>query len=104
MEDFNSIMDHWKAYNEYNELVTNQISKHLTKKSLIYLNDINFLLVPKYLYALKKHDTEYLQNLAIGIFFHSPFPCFDIFKRITSLINKQNYFKSFFNIIIYLRN
>ena len=82
MEDFNSIMDHWKAYNEYNELVTNQISKHLTKKSLIYLNDINFLLVPKYLYALKKHDTEYLQNLAIGIFFHSPFPCFDIFKRI----------------------
>ena len=46
MEDFNSIMDHWKAYTEYNESVAKQISKHLTKNSLIYLNDINFLLVP----------------------------------------------------------
>jgi len=82
MEDFNSIMDHWKAYKEYNESVARQISKHLTKKSLIYLNDLNFLLVPDFLYSLRKHDTEILQNLAIGTFFHSPFPCFDVFKRI----------------------
>ena len=82
MEDFNSINDHWKAYTEYNESVAKQISKHLTKNSLIYLNDINFLLVPNFLYSLRKHDTEILQNLAVGIFFHSPFPCFDVFKRI----------------------
>ena len=82
MEDFNSIMDHWKAYTEYNESVAKQISKHLTKNSLIYLNDINFLLVPNFLYSLRKHDTEILQNLSVGIFFHSPFPCFDVFKRI----------------------
>ena len=75
MEDFNSINDHWKAYTEYNESVAKQISKHLTKNSLIYLNDINFLLVPNFLYSLRKHDTEILQNLAVGIFFHSPFPC-----------------------------
>ena len=82
MEDFNSIMDHWKAYTEYNESVAKQISKHLTKNSLIYLNDINFLLVPNFLYSIRKHDTEILQNLSVGIFFHSPFPCFDVFKRI----------------------
>ena len=52
MEDFNSINDHWKAYTEYNESVAKQISKHLTKNSLIYLNDINFLLVPNFLYSL----------------------------------------------------
>ena len=82
MEDFNLISDHWKAYIEYNDLVCKQISKHLTKKSLIYLHDINYLLVPNLLYALNKHNNDILQNLAIGIFIHSPFPSFDVFKRI----------------------
>ena len=82
MEDFNLISDHWKAYIEYNDLVCKQISKHLTKKSLIYLHDINYLLVPYLLYALNKHNNDILQNLAIGIFIHSPFPSFDVFKRI----------------------
>ena len=82
MEDFNLISDHWKAYKEYNDLVCKQISKHLTKKSLIYLHDINYLLVPNLLYALNKHNNDILQNLAIGIFIHSPFPSFDVFKRI----------------------
>jgi len=82
MQDFNLISDHWKAYKEYNDLVCKQISKHLTKKSLIYLHDINYLLVPNLLYALNKHNNDILQNLAIGIFIHSPFPSFDVFKRI----------------------
>ena len=82
MEDFNLISDHWKAYKQYNDLVCKQISKHLTKKSLIYLHDINYLLVPNLLYALNKHNNDILQNLAIGIFIHSPFPSFDVFKRI----------------------
>ena len=82
MEDFNSILDHWKAYTEYNELVAKQLSPHLSRKSLIYLNDINFLLVPNFLYSLEKRNYDIYQNLAIGIFFHSPFPCFDVFKRI----------------------
>ena len=82
MHDFDSITEHWKAYTEYNELVAKQISSHLTKNSLIYLNDINFLLVPNFLYSFRKYDIDILQNLAIGIFFHSPFPCFDVFKRI----------------------
>lgn len=82
MEDFNLISDHWKAYKEYNDCVCKQISKHLTKKSLIYLHDVNYLLVPNLLYALNKHNNDILQNLAIGIFIHSPFPSFDVFKRI----------------------
>ena len=82
MEDFNSISDHWKAYKEYNDCVCRQISKHLTKKTLIYLHDINFLLVPNILYALNKHNNEIVSNLSIGIFIHSPFPSFDVFKRI----------------------
>ena len=82
MHDFDSITEHWKAYTEYNDLVAKQISSHLTKNSLIYLNDINFLLVPNFLYSFRKYDIDILQNLAIGIFFHSPFPCFDVFKRI----------------------
>ena len=82
MEDFNSILDHWKAYTEYNELVAKQLSPYLSKKTLIYLNDINFLLVPNFLYSFEKRNYDIYQNLAIGIFFHSPFPCFDVFKRI----------------------
>jgi len=82
MQDYKLISDHWKAYREYNDCVCKQISKHLTKKSLIYLHDINYLLVPSLLYALNKHNNDILQNLAIGIFIHSPFPSFDVFKRI----------------------
>ena len=82
MEDFNLISDHWKAYKEYNNCVCKQISKYITKKTLIYLHDIQFLLVPNILYALNKHNNDILQNLAIGIFIHSPFPSFDVFKRI----------------------
>ena len=43
MEDFHLISDYWKAYKEYNDCVCKQISKYLTKKSLIYLHDIQFL-------------------------------------------------------------
>ena len=82
MEDFNLISEYWKAYREYNDCVGKLISKHLTKKSLIYLHDINFLLVPNILYSLNKYNNEILQNLSIGIFIHSPFPSFDVFKRI----------------------
>ena len=82
MEDFNLLSDHWKAYKEYNESVCKQISKHLTKSTLIYIHDINYLLLPNLLYAFNKHNNEILQNLAIGIFIHSPFPSFDVFKRI----------------------
>ena len=82
MEDFNLISDYWSAYKEYNDCVSKQLSKHLTKKTLIYLHDINYLLVPNLLYNFNKHNNEIVQNLAIGIFFHSPFPSFDVFKRI----------------------
>ena len=82
MEDFKLISDYWKAYREYNDCVCKLISKHLTKKTIIYLHDIQFLLVPNILYALNKHNNDILQNLAIGIFIHSPFPSFDVFKRI----------------------
>jgi len=82
MEDFNLLSDHWKAYKEYNDLVSKQLSKHLTKKSLIYFHDINYMLVPNLLYNLNKHNNDIVQNLAIGIFIHSPFPSFDVFKRI----------------------
>ena len=82
MEDFKVMSDYWKAYKEYNDCVCKQISKHLTKKTIIYLHDINFLLVPNLLYALNKHNNEIIQNLSIGIFIHSPFPSFDVFKRI----------------------
>ena len=82
MEDFQVMSDYWKAYKEYNDCVCKQISKYLTKKTLIYLHDINFLLVPNILYALNKHNNDIVQNLSIGIFIHSPFPSFDVFKRI----------------------
>ena len=82
MEDFNLISDYWNAYKEYNDCVSKQLSKYLTKKTLIYLHDINYLLVPNLLYNFNKHNNEIIQNLAIGIFFHSPFPSFDVFKRI----------------------
>ncbi len=82
MEDFQVMSDYWKAYKEYNDCVCKQISKYLTKKTLIYLHDINFLLVPNILYALNKHNNDIVQNLSIGIFIHSPFPSFDVFKSL----------------------
>ena len=82
MEDFNLITEHWKAYREFNDCVCKQISKYITKNTLIFLHDIKFLLVPNILYNLNKYNNEILQNLAIGLFIHSPFPSFDVFKRI----------------------
>ena len=82
MEDFKLISDYWNAYKEYNDCVSKQLSKYLTKKTLIYLHDINYFLVPNLLYAFNKHNYDIIQNLAIGIFIHSPFPSFDVFKRI----------------------
>ena len=82
MQDFELISDHWKAYKEFNDCVGKQLSKHLTKNTIIYLNDIKYFLVPNLIYALNKHNKDIMQNLAIGIFIHSPFPSFDVFKRI----------------------
>ena len=82
MEDYKLISDYWNAYKEYNDCVSKQLSTHLTKKTLIYLHDLNYLLVPNLLYAFNKHNKDILDNLAIGIFIHSPFPSFDVFKRI----------------------
>ena len=82
IQDFELISDQWKAYKEFNDCVSRQLSKHLTKNTIIYLNDIKYFLVPNLLYSFNKHNKDILQNLAIGIFIHSPFPSFDVFKRI----------------------
>jgi len=79
--DFKRMTSLWEAYKEFNEYIADIIIKYLTKNSLIYFHDYHFLLVANALNNLLKHNTTILENISIGIFIHSPFPSYDIFKN-----------------------
>ena len=70
------------AYKDYNDFICKTLMNYLNTKSIIYLHDYQFFLVPNKLYSMLKHNNDLLSNLAIGLFMHSPFPSFDIFKDI----------------------
>jgi len=78
-KDFTRYITLWNAYKEYNDLVCKTLFEYLNKKTIIYLHDYQFYLVPNKLYSMAKHNKDLLQNLAIGLFIHSPFPSFDVF-------------------------
>lgn len=80
-KDFTRYITLWNAYKDYNDLVSKTLFKYLNKKTIIFLHDYQFFLVPSKLYSMVKHNKDLLQNLAIGLFIHSPFPSFDVFKH-----------------------
>lgn len=79
-KDFSRYISLWNAYKVYNDIICKTLLKYLTKKTIIYLHDYYFFLVPSKLYSMLKHNKDLLSNLAIGLFMHSPFPSFDVFK------------------------
>ena len=73
----------WNAYKEYNEYLCKTLMNYINIKSIIYLHDYQFFFVPNKLYSMVKHNQDLLSNLSIGLFMHSPFPSFDVFKSVT---------------------
>ena len=78
--DFNKIVELWKSYEEFNDIIADIILKHLSDKSLIFFHDYQFLLVPNKLHEQLKHNSDMLNNLSLGIFLHNSFPSFDVYK------------------------
>ena len=91
VEEANQYITLFNAYKDYNDLICSTLMKYLNTKSIIYLHDYQFFLVPNKLYSMVKHNPELLQNLSIGLFMHSPFPSFDTFK---SLLFREDILKS----------
>ena len=81
-EDIMKYITLWNAYKEYNDLICKTLMNYLNIKTIIYLHDYQFSLVPNKLYSMIKHNDDLLHNLSIGYFMHSPFPSFDVFKNI----------------------
>ena len=81
-EDIIKYITLWNAYKEYNDLVSKTLMNYINTKTIIYLHNYSFFFVPNKLYSMLKHNKDLLQNLAIGLFMHSPFPSFDVFKNL----------------------
>ena len=81
-EDATKYMTLANAYKDYNDFICKTLMKYLNTKTIIYLHDYQFYLVPNKLYSMVKHNKDLFSNLAIGLFMHSPFPSFDVFKTL----------------------
>ena len=81
-EDMTKYITLYKAYIDYNDLVSKTLMNYVNTKTIIYLHDYQFFFVPNKLYSNFKHNKDLFQNLSIGLFMHSPFPSFDVFKSI----------------------
>ena len=83
IENFSHFSIYWESYKKYSEIICDTIINHLNQKTLIYLNDYHFFLVPSFLYSKCAQEKQSVfQNLSIGIFMHSPFPSHEVFKKI----------------------
>jgi trehalose-6-phosphate synthase len=71
----------WKAYKEFNELLSKVVSAHLSDNSLIFLHDYHLFLAPSFIYNTHQHFNKTFKNVSIGLFLHSPFPSHDVFRK-----------------------
>ena len=69
-------------FRDYNDLVCKTLMDYISNKSIIYLHDYQFCLLPNKLYSMIRYHKNFVPNLSIGLFMHSPFPSFDGFKSI----------------------
>ena len=65
--------DLWGAYKQVNSKLANKILFHYTEKSMIWLQDFYFLMVPYCI--ISSHSSA-----SLGLFIHSNFPSGEIFK------------------------
>jgi trehalose-6-phosphate synthase len=73
--------DLWKAYKEFNELVSKSILTHIIENTLVFLNDYHLLLTPSFLYNAHHHfNSKIYNNILLGLYVNSPFPSHDVFR------------------------
>jgi trehalose-6-phosphate synthase len=78
LKEFDSL---WKAYKEFNEIVSKIILLHITENSLVFLHDFVLFLTPSFLYNAHHHfkSNKINNNIQLGLFVHAPFPSHDVF-------------------------
>ena len=89
MDTYVNFNEYWKEYKKYIESVCTTILPHISKKkkTLIFLHDYYFTLVPTILINKCNHSKEYqeiLPNISMGLYIHVSFPSHEIFKRVPS--------------------
>ena len=89
MDTYVNFNEYWKEYKKYIESVCATILPHISKKkkTLIFLHDYYFTLVPTILINKCNHSKEYqeiLPNISMGLYIHVSFPSHEIFKRVPS--------------------
>ena len=89
MDTYVNFNEYWKEYKKYIESVCAKILPHISKKkkTLIFLHDYYFTLVPTILINKCNHSKEYqeiLPNISMGLYIHVSFPSHEIFKRVPS--------------------
>jgi len=71
--DYNE--EYWKTYVAVNRIFCNEVVKHVTPDSVVWVHDYHLLLLPSMLRSL-------FPNLPIGFFLHIPFPSPSIFMQL----------------------
>ncbi len=71
--DYNE--EYWKTYVAVNKVFCNEVAKHVTPDSVVWVHDYHLLLLPSMLRSL-------FPNLPIGFFLHIPFPSPSIFMQL----------------------
>uniref|UniRef100_A0A7V5XIC4 Glucosylglycerol-phosphate synthase n=1 Tax=Thermodesulfobacterium geofontis TaxID=1295609 RepID=A0A7V5XIC4_9BACT len=66
---------YWKTYIEVNKLFCNEVAKHVTDDSVIWIHDYHLLLLPSMLRNL-------FPSIPIGFFLHIPFPPPELFMQL----------------------
>ena len=89
MDTYVNFNEYWKEYKKYIESVCATILPHISKKkkTLIFLHDYYFTLIPTILINKCNHSKEYqeiLPNISMGLYIHVSFPSHEIFKRVPS--------------------
>jgi len=73
--------DLWKAYKEFNELVSKSILPHISENTLVFLHDYHLLLTPSFLFNAHHHfNSKIYNNILLGLYVHSPFPAHDVLR------------------------
>ena len=67
--------EYWKIYVAVNKVFCNEVAKHVTPDSVVWVHDYHLLLLPSMLRSL-------FPNLPIGFFLHIPFPSPSIFMQL----------------------
>lgn len=66
---------HWESYIEANQIMADAILEIANDSDCVWIHDYHFFLLPKLL-------KEKRPKLKVGVFLHTPFPSFEIFRQL----------------------